>query len=757
MNPHPLSPQRLTVTLALALGLLAPAAASAHGILVPTDRTLPPLALKHQRVTIDVTGGAAVTKVEQVFVNSTSRMLEATYLFPTPEGAVITDFRLMMNGKMVRGEVLARDKAEQIYTDIVRRMKDPGLLDWMKPNLLRARIFPVPANGEQKVEITYGQALPFLDGTYKLTYPLKTPNQALRTLQDFTLTVNLDHPQPLKTIYSPSHRVSIGRKGETKAIIGFEGESVTLDSDFTLYFGVSKKDVGLNVLTHRVPGEPGYFMLMAAPKAVFDTDEIQGKAVTFVLDTSGSMSGVKIEHAKKALLWTLDRLGSDDRFNVVRFSSDVEELSSDLLVASKANVAKAKAFVAGFEAAGGTAIDEALATALKAKVRGTRHMVVFLTDGRPTIGETDPAKILAGAARANGDKARIFPFGIGDEINTHLLDRLAQAHGGTSAYVKPNEAIETHVAAFYNQVAFPVLTDLKLDMAGAKPFAMLPGALTDLFRGSQLVIVGRYRTAGEHLVRLEGHMGDAARRFDYEARFPADNRDNAFVAKIWAHRQVGFLLDQVRLSGETAELKAEIVQLATRYGIVTPYTSYLVVEDEPIGVRPPPRPFPRPEPRPRPRRLFKGSGGGFGGPPAGSAPASAQAEEREADIRDTAKDKKALSQEGGRVGVQTAKTVKNLKEKRDATSDVATVKHAGGRVFTWRGSRWVDAAYKPGLTPLEIAPYSKAWLQLAAKSADLKAALALGEAVIIVVGKTAIIVREGGKTELTDAELRALK
>lgn len=745
---------RLTLLpIALAL-LLLPATVHATGLLVPRDPKLPPLGIKYHRVAIDVKEGTAVTRVEQVFVNHTNRQLEATYVFPAPEGAVVMDFKLMINGEWKKGEVLPKEKANQIYTDIVRRMRDPGVLDWMSPTLFKARVFPVPARGEQKIEIRYSQVLPFLDGTYKVSYPLKTPGKAATTIQDFTLTTKIHNKTPLRTIYSPTHRISVGRSGEHQATIGFEGDRVTLDDDFVLYFGVSKEDVGLSLLTHKVKGEPGYFALMAAPKALFKTSEIMGKAITFVLDTSGSMNGAKIDNAREALAWCLSQLKSDDRFNVIRFSSDVEQLTTDsMLVASRSNIERGISFVKGFDAAGGTAIDEALATALRQDVRGATHLVVFITDGRPTIGETSIKAILANAKARNKQRARVFAFGIGDDINTHLLDKLANANGGTSQYVKPGEAIKTNIAAFYNKVAFPVLTDIELAISNVRTFATQPGRIPDLFKGGQVMVVGRYRKAGHALVRMTGSMSNAARRYDFEGVFPEERKDNAFIAQLWAHRQVGFLLDQVRLNGETAELKKEIVQLATRYGIVTPYTSYLVVED---GMMPGPGPRPEPGPRPRPPRrpFLSKKSGGFGGAPAKSAPRPAEAE---MDMMEAA-DKSALGATSGRKGVSTAKTVRRLKEKDKADSDVASIRYAAGRAFAYRGGRWIDTTFKAGSSKtIRIAPFSDAWFQAAGLSKLLKEALSLGEQVTVVVGSVVLVVEPGGKTKLTTAELSKLR
>ena len=800
-----------TLASILAVASLTAPGAHAAGLLVPTDQHLGPLQVKHQRVEIDVKDGTSVTRVEQVFLNPTGRALEATYLFPVPTDAVMVDFKLMVGGVMKHGEVLPKDKANRIYSDIVRRMKDPGVLDWMSPNLFRARIYPVPARGEQRIELTYTQILPFTDGTYKLSYPLKTPGQTLarrdgpvrdgrapRTRDDFTLTVRLHHHTPLRTIYSPTHKVALSRKGEHDATVGFEENDAALDHDFALFFSVSKDDVGLSLLTYRPSPsgadetpcpdgadcakrrrEPGYFLLMATPKEVFNAKELQGKAITFVVDTSGSMQGAKLRHAKRALAYCLDHLQPDDRFNVVRFSSDVERFTqgkgAGLVAASPDHIAEAKRFVEGFQAAGGTAIDAALTRALRTDVNQDTHLIVFLTDGRPTIGETAPKAILKHAAKTNADgKARLFLFGVGVDVQTHLMDQLAQAHHGAAAYVKPNQDIETDIAAFYNKIAFPVLSDIQVSLPGARAFSVLPEPIPDLFKGGQLILAGRYRGAGDSLIRVTGAMAGTQRTFDFEGSFPAHQEQNAFIAQIWAHRQVGALLDQIRLHGETRDLRQEVIQLATRYGIVTPYTSYLVTESQ--------RQTARPDWRRRrnvPNQIddmgggFGGGGGnlkGLGGVGTSSAsgvglmqrrphvsadrPAVAAAPAQEAAA---AADCDAFRETTGRRAVDASKALKRYKQKKDARPDLATVRSVGPRTFTFRRGQWVDTRYRAGMTKIRVAPYSPAWLALGRHSKHLRAALALGDRVTLVLHGVAVVVEPGGATSLSDRDRKRLR
>jgi len=752
--------------LAAACVLCASSTASAAGLLLPRGGS--PLSLKHHRVEIEARDGTTVTTVDQVFVNEGPRQLEATYLFPLPAGAVLSDFKLQVGGVMKRGEVLAKEEAERIYLNIVRSMKDPGLVDWMGDNLFRARIFPVPARGEQRISLTYTEVTPRTGDTYRIVHPLRLPEATSRVLQDFTVTVRLRHRVPLRTIYSPSHRISVRRRGDHEATVGFESERVALDRDFVLHVGISDEDMGVSVLPHRDTDEPGYFTLLASPRYAFEVDKLPRKAITFVLDTSGSMQGDKLKRARQALRWSLDQLGSSDRFNVIRFASDVESYRPGLVPATRSHREAAKAFVAGFDSAGGTAIDVALKTALDVSTgeRDLPHIVVFITDGRPTVGETVPKRILERTEAANRGGARVFVLGIGEDVETQLLDGLAEAHGGAASYVRGDTKLAEHIAGLYTKLAHPVLTDIRLEISGVRPFAVTPSRLPTLFKGDQLVITGRYREHGDALIRLSGAMNGARRTWDYEATFPKQTRDNSFVAPLWANRQVGVLLDQVRRSGETRALKAEIVQLATRFGIVTPYTSYLVTEGDdalraterrvPMGgrdsrARAPAAPALDGDLRDEAEstlkeafRLHGGStGAGTGG--GGSGTASPKAASGFGKAR------------SGARAVDEARALRHMKNKKQAKSDVATVRYVGGRVMRLHHGGWSDGRARSRRSAVKVAPYSKAWLAIRKMRPDLAPILALGERVTVSLGDTDLVVEPGAASSLTAAARRALR
>jgi len=300
-----------------------------------------------------------------------------------------------------------------------------------------------------------------------------------------------------------------------------------------------------------------------------------------VLDTSGSMKGEKIKQAKGAAKFCLQSLDPRDRFNLICFSTDARHFRDTLVQATPENVKAALAFVQAQEALGGTNIHEALLKAVKSlDSRDRVGITLFLTDGIPTIDVIDKNQILKAVKKNNNERNRIFVFGVGSDVNTHLLDNLAEQNRGTRTYVGASESIEVKVSAFYEKVQYPVLSDLKLEVEGLSSFDIYPRRLPDLFKGTQLLVLGRYTESGHHAVRLSGRMQDQIQVFTYEAAFKAESDGNAFIPRLWAMRKVGFLLDQVRLNGPKKELTDSIVALGKRYGIVTPYTSFLVIEDE---------------------------------------------------------------------------------------------------------------------------------------------------------------------------------
>ena len=543
-----------------------------------------PLEVSFHKVDVTIEGQRATTHVDEEFFNPNNVQLEGEYIFPIPKGAHLDKFTMRVGDKDMEAELLDAGKARAIYEDIVRRQKDPALLEYTGQPAFRVRIFPLEPRAGKKVSLTYTELLKVDGGIASYLYPLNTEKFSAQPIKNVSVKVTINEDAPLKALYSPSHSVEIKRDGDKRATIGWEASNARPDTDFQLLYSTSTTEVGLSLLTQKKEGEDGWFLLLASPGAdMTKSKDVNPKDIIFVLDTSGSMAGRKLEQAKKAMNFCVENLNDADRFEIVRFSTESEPLFEKLVDATKPNRDKALDFIKDLRPIGGTAIADALEKALSMKpANATRpFMVVFLTDGKPTIGETDEDRIVARVARDQASTTRIFSFGIGTDINTHLLDKITERTKAASQFVLPEEDLEVKVSNFFTKIKEPLLTNLKLEFpAGVKVTKLYPSPLPDLFRGEQLVLCGRYSGDGEGDVVLEGTLNGVPKRMNQKVKFSANESGNGYIAQLWALRRVGWLLDEIRLRGESQELRDEVVDLARRYAIVTPYTSYLIVEDE---------------------------------------------------------------------------------------------------------------------------------------------------------------------------------
>lgn len=595
-----MNPRRLGMLAVIVTSLIA-TVASADGLII-VDRPPPgwrpsphvphafaPLEVRRHHVTVSINDQVATTEVDQTFFNPNGVQLEGTYLFPVPRGAKIDSFAMDIDGKLTEAEFLDAEKARKIYEDIVRRMKDPALLEYAGQDLFKVRIFPLEARKEKRVKLKYTQVMASDGGLVEYRYPLNTEKFSARPIDSVSVTVKLETAEPLTTVSSPSHDVEIKRDGTHKAVVGFEAKDIRPDTDFRLLYGVTPSDgIGLGLLCHRESGQDeGTFALFAAPSPEALAGHSQPKDIVFVLDTSGSMAdGDKLGQARRALEFCVRNLDDHDRFGVVRFSTEAETLSDTLLPADEASREKAVGFVKSFKPIGGTAIAEALGRAMK--LASAEHdpkrpcFVVFLTDGLPTVGTTNVDELVAITSKASEKRSmRVFCFGVGTDVNTHLLDRIVQKTRAASQYVLPNEDLELKLATFYGKIASPVLADLEITADGPVRISKIhPTPLPDLFKGEQLVILGRTTGTGRATLTLTGTVAGEKRQFTITKSFPENAEAHDYLPTLWATRRVGFLLDQIRLHGESKELRDEAATLARRYGIVTPYTSWLILEDE---------------------------------------------------------------------------------------------------------------------------------------------------------------------------------
>ena len=687
---------------------------------IPRPQPLPDaLPVKSIKLDTKINGQVATTHVEQVFRNDTPYTLEGTYFFPIPESSSIIEFAIWENGKKLVGEVRSREEARRIYDEIVRRQRDPGLLEYAGKDLFQASIFPIPPNSDKKLELTYTQILNAESGTVAYRYPLGTgrnlwsrplpmedvsyrPNvgsqQKFGTVSG---TVEIVGKEALRNIYSPSHQIDIKRKGETTATLSFETNGN--DNDFQLFYGLSNNDFGMSLLTYREPGKDGYFLLQLSPKDNISENELVNKDIVFVLDTSGSMADEgKMEKARAALLFGIRGLRDGDRFNVINFAGEEHLMENGLIAANAQGKKRGEEFVQKLKPTGGTNINDSLRAAMRQFDSSDRSkMMVFMTDGLPTVGETDVQKIIKNAKETKVEGLRLFTFGVGYDVNTTLLDKIASENGGVADYIEPKEDLEVKVSNFFTKVNSPVLTDLEMDFGGLQTDMMYPRDLPDIFKGSQLTVIGRYKNQGDldNLVfKLKGKTGKETRTFSYSnLDFPMRAETNDFLPRLWATRRVGWLVEQIRSNGENKELRDEIVDLGTKYGIVTPYTSYLATDGS--------------EKRIIDRRAM-------------NAPMSTN----------------SMRVDSGAGAVAASKDAKKMKEEirlseaDEVVGQTGYLKKAGIKTFYFENGVWVDSEFKEAsrMTEVRIGFASEAYFDLVAKEKELAQFFSVGEQVVVV-------------------------
>ncbi len=705
--------QRLTLPLLIALlaSVVFPLVTAANGVIVapppgcdPACPSPAPIAaqleVRSHHVEVAIVDQIATTKIDQVIHNPNAWTTEGTYLFPIPNGAAVSNFTMTVDGRPVEAKILDADQARRIYDDIVRQMRDPALLAYTGQGAIQVSVFPIPPGADRQVHIQYEEVLTAENGLVRYRYPLNTERFSAKPLHDVSVRVAVKSKTPIRAIYSPSHEIAVDRPNDTSFTAGWEATDVVPSTDFDLYYSLAGEQIGASLISSYDPAtREGHFLFLAAPG--IDAGETQkvAKDVIVVLDTSGSMEGEKLAQAKSALTYVLGHLNPEDRFNIVEFSTGARQYDRELMPAGRA--AKAIPWVEGMNARGSTDINLALLDSMALVDPARPTYVLFLTDGLPTEGETEPARILANVAQATPANVRLFTFGVGDDVDTFLLDSLVEAHHGRATYVRPGQSVEEIVSAFYAGITTPVLANVMLEIGGATTSDLYPAPLPDLFAGGQLVVAGRYTAGGPVTVTLSGEVNGARQVFTYQNLSLASTSQSdgaSFVPRLWATRRVGYLLTQIRLHGENKEWIEEIVDLSVRYGIVTPYTSYLVTDENVLT------------------------------------------KEGRSDVAQTTYDQmqSAPTQPAsGARAVDAAEASGNMAGAAAPlapTADYADqVRIVGSRAFVLRDGVWTETTYDPStMTTTKVTFGSDDYFALTASHPDLAAAFALGPRVIAV-------------------------
>jgi len=566
-----------------------------HPIPMPRPEP-PPVSYKIKELDIQarLIDQVAQVQVSQTFVNSGSRAMEVAFVFPLPYDGAVEAMTLLIDGKEYPAKLLDARQARRLYEEIVLKNRDPALLEWMGTGLFKTSVFPVPAGASRTVSLRYSQLCRKQEGLTDFLFPLSTVRYTSEAVEKVDIRVTIESQDEIKNVYSPTHAVEIKRPDQQHATVVFSSKNEVPSTDFRLFYDVGREKIATRVLSYRPEKEKeGFFLLLASPEIKAEKMGIE-KTVIFVIDRSGSMSGKKIEQVQAALKYVLNNLHQGDLFNIIAYDDRIESFRPELQRFDEDTRKAALGFVEGLYAGGSTNIDGALHAAL-GQLQDSRRpaYIVFLTDGLPTAGETNEMKIVVNAKEQNKVHARIFAFGVGYDVNSRLLDKIVRENFGQSEFVRPDENIEDRVSRLYNRLESPVMTGVKLQFVfdemkaeeGNLVNRVYPTGEMDLFAGEQLVLVGRYKKSGTAKVIVEGTIDQKQEKFDFPATFVEKSGDEsfAFIEKLWAVRRVGEILDELDLKGKNDELVKELVELATRHGILTPYTSFMA--DENVNIR----------------------------------------------------------------------------------------------------------------------------------------------------------------------------
>jgi len=689
-------------------------------------------------VAVHVTGRVALVEVEEWFRNDGPGLGEGDYLYPLPGEAVFSNYSLFQGDQELSGETMDAAQARAIYEEIVRRKRDPALIELAGHGLIRARVFPINRGETRKITLRYTQVLDRAGDALQFRYAAggrhtgpsigrEGPAPARRIAEPAPLTFSLtaDSAHLYRDPFSPTHQMRVTREDGRLRVRPIS----ELTGDFTLFLPFARSLVGITLATHRPIGEDGYFMLTLSPG--HPTGGTLPRDVTVVLDVSGSMSGSKLAQAKDALRQLLGTLGREDRFRLLAFSTGVRVQSSEWNRTTVESVRAARAWVDDLRADGGTDIAGALSEAFRLASPDERlPIVLFLTDGLPSVGEQNPERIAQRAQEARG-RSRVFAFGVGHDVNTYLLDRLSAAGRGTTQYVEPGDDVEQALSTLAAKIQHPVLVELALGDAPVELIEVYPTTLPDLFAGEELVVFGRYRaprTASGH-VTVEGRRANRAERFSAEATFPDRSEGNEFIPRLWASRKVGYLSQQLRLHGPNEELVEEIKRTALRFGLLSEYTSYLVQEPMDVAVG---RGAIRPEAL-----------------PVSSVASSPSAATGVGAVQQAKRDR------ARRLAVSSDE-LEAANEAMLQIGHVGQARHVAGRLFRAIDSVWTDLGHADSARVVRIESFSEAYFAVLKALPELEPFVTQLGTVLVAGEHLSIRIGDGGATTVSEGGLRRL-
>jgi len=566
------------------VGLLAgkPAESRAAGLLIADGGLGGVLEIKEQEVRVTINNRVAVTQVTQVFLNTENRQVEALYTFPVPKGASVANFSMWINGKEVVGEVLEKERARQIYNSYKQKRRDPGLLEQVDFKTFEMRIFPINAGAEQRVQISYYQELDSDHDRATYVYPLATVTREdiyARSAGKFAMDVRIKSAIPLTDVTSPSHadQFEIARHTPEFCQASLETSGGGLDQDVVLSYQLERPRTGLDLVTSRQDGQDGFFMLTLTSGPELSARET-GMDYLFLLDISGSMAhDGKLLLSKNSVGAFVDQLDREDRFEMMTFNVRPVTLFGRLTAGDEANKTRAAEFMQSQRAKGGTVLAPAMTGAYRYADADRTLNVVILSDG---MTEQKERRELLGLIQSRPANTRVFCIGVGNEVNRPLLRQLAEDSGGLAAFISRSDNLKRQARAFRRKLMRPVATDLDLTFSGISVYDVEPRQLPNLFHGAPIRVYGRYKGDGQARVTLKGDIQGAPLEQSVTLDFPRRDEANPEIERMWALKRVDEIQKTITRKGSSQALLDEIIRLGEGFSIVTPYTSFLVLEND---------------------------------------------------------------------------------------------------------------------------------------------------------------------------------
>ncbi|MDY3561130.1 VIT domain-containing protein [Gemmata sp. JC673] len=553
---------------------------SVGSLIAKVDGRNVPLTVGYHHVTVDVRDQIARTTIEESFVNTTPDVLEGVFHFPLPQDASISGFGMWIGDKLVEADVVEKQRAREIYEEILREKRDPGLLEWAGGNIFKARVYPIPGRSEKRIKITYTQVLPLQGNRYRYSYALQSELLKQHPLRELKIDVTVNSAAALKGVSSPTHPARV-RTTEHSGRVEFAAQEYTPARDFEAVVEVEPGRPDVVVVPHR-RGDDGYFMVQLTPPgaaADWERPLVPGGApirLLVVADTSASMDKSQRANQTAVLNALLGALTPKDTFNVAACDVGCEWLFEKPVPAAPANVAAVQQFLEKRSALGWTDLDQAFASALKMTEPGTH--VVYLGDAVPTTGNADPVAFAQRLRRLYEGKTGTFhAVALSSSYEPAALKAIGSLGGGSVRRVSADRPPQATALDLLTEIAAPSLRDLKVEFRGLQTARVYPEVLPNVPAGTQQILLGRYLPEGKDQsgeIVVTGTLGGKPVRYTSKVALKDAEQGNSFVPRLWARMHLDTLLEQ----GRTENVKQDVIALSEEFNIITPYTSLLVLE-----------------------------------------------------------------------------------------------------------------------------------------------------------------------------------